>query len=209
MIYQLGDIRIRPFTPEDMTEEYFIWFHDQETTRYNSHGLFPYGKKLQEDFKRELEDPINRIVWAIEVQTIQPEQTRKIITTVGERTTSYQEQSHTYWKLVGNCSLQSINWHNRSAEFAIVIGEKGARGKGVGTKVLSMVLDHAFYKLGLNRVWTGTAATNLGMQAVAIKTGMKLEGEFREGMFLNGKFENIRCYGILSREHLLSKEKAS
>lgn len=178
MIYQEEYIRIIPFEREKhMTEKYRAWMIDPEVTKFNSWGLFPYTKKQQEQFVKDIEEGSQeQIVWAIEML------------------------NNNEWVHVGNCSLQEINNRYRSAEFAIVIGEKEARGKGVGTKVLKMVLDHAFRKLGLNRVWTGTAAPNFNMQRVAEKVGMKCEGVFREGTFLDGKFEDIFCYGILASE---------
>jgi [ribosomal protein S5]-alanine N-acetyltransferase len=197
MIYTTGPVRVRPFYERDMNREYFGWFHDPEVTRYNSHGLFPYTKKKQLEFVRDLENPTSRIVWAIEIQRDRPLLEVKF----GERpVVERHEQHETYWKVVGNCSLQSINWQYRSAEFAIVIGDREAWGKGVATAALKMVLGHAFYKLGLHRVWTGTAATNVGMMNVALKAGMRHEGVFRDGMFLDGKFTNIMCFAVLEKE---------
>ena len=61
------------------------------------------------------------------------------------------------------------------------------------------MLYHAFYKLNLNRIWTGTVATNLGMRRVAEKIGMKEEGCFREGSFVQGEHHDIIMYSILRR----------
>jgi RimJ/RimL family protein N-acetyltransferase len=38
------------------------------------------------------------------------------------------------------------------------------------------------------------------MRKVAEKLGMKEEGRFREGMFLNGKFVDIINYGLIKKD---------
>ena len=46
-------IRLRPFTVDDMGDEYITWFHSAEVTRYNSHGLFPMSKKKMEELEEK------------------------------------------------------------------------------------------------------------------------------------------------------------
>jgi RimJ/RimL family protein N-acetyltransferase len=98
---------------------------------------------------------------------------------------------------IGNVSLQSLSWINRSAEFAIIMGEKEYWGQGYGEEALRFVLEHGFKKLGLNRIWTGTGSSNVGMQKLAERVGMILEGRSRQGKFNDGKFLDIYHYGIL------------
>lgn len=186
MIYQNDKMRIVPFErSKHMTEEYRSWFNDPEATKYNSHGLFPYTPGAMLHFVKTVEDGSDsKIVWAIEI--ISPE-IRMPVPGKESWTTSG-------WKHIGNCSLDRINWINRSAEFTIVLGRE--RGKGYGKQACMWMLDHAFLKLNMNRVWTGTAEINVGMRRVCESVGMELEGTFHDGMFLNGKFVNIVMYGI-------------
>jgi ribosomal-protein-alanine N-acetyltransferase len=173
MIYRCDDKEIGYsfFGEEELNDlNYLQWFHDKDVTKHNSHGLFPYTENKKKQFLEEINEGI-RIVFAIYSLSHPP-------------------------RLIGNCSLQSINWINKSAEFAIVIGEKDFWGKGIGENALRVCLKHAFEKLGLNRVWTGTAITNIGMLHVAEKCGMRNEGVFKEAVFLNGMFEHVVEYGI-------------
>jgi RimJ/RimL family protein N-acetyltransferase len=105
------------------------------------------------------------------------------------------------WIHIGNCSLQSINLINRSAEFAVVIGEAEARGKGIGKQVCTWLIEHALLRIGLNRIWTGTAATNIAMQKTALACGMEPEGVFHEGQWLRGKFVDVFAYGITRAQY--------
>ena len=58
------------------------------------------------------------------------------------------------------------------------------------------MLEHAFLKLNMNRVWTGTASINIGMNKICQSLGMKQEAAWEDGMWLNGQFETINGYGI-------------
>lgn len=173
-------IFLQPFTEKDIENElYLSWFYDPDVTKYNSHGLFPYTQKQKQDF---LESLNKNVVFKILYD--------------------YQDaDNHIHRLWIGNTSLQSINWIYRSAEFAIVIGDKFVHGQGIGTEVCKRMIEHGFNKLNLNRIWTGTASTNIGMRKVAEKAGMKEEGKFRQGMYLKGEFVNIICYSILRMDY--------
>ena len=130
MEYHSEKVKIRPFTKEDVTPRYRSWFNDSETTRHNTHGLFPYTPEQSQAFIAALEGDRSRIIWAIELKT---DITDKYSTDFIPGTTAARRVYE--WQHVGNVSLQSINLLNRSAELAIVIGEAKARCKGIGLQV--------------------------------------------------------------------------
>lgn len=181
MIYRTDRIELRPLTREHLqTEAYHFWMNSPEVTRYNNHGLFPKTKKDMEAFIDSFESGRD-LVWAIQ----------KLI---GK---GMYKKPPLY---IGNISLQRISWVHRSAELAILIGDTNYWNKGIATEACRLVLAHGFNRLNMHRIWTGTSATNIGMQKVAIKIGMIYEGSFRDGMFLNGTYENIDCFAILDYE---------
>lgn len=180
MIYKNETLRIVPFERgKHMTEEYRSWMNDSEVTKFNSWGLFPYTSAQMDDFVKTIEyGNSSKIIWAIEKHL--------------------GAEGGGYWFHIGNCSIQSINWINRSAELAIVLGRN--RGEGHGKKAFEWMMEHGFYKLNLNRLWTGTAAINIGMNKICKSLGMKQEAAWEDGMWLNGQFETINGYGI-TRKH--------
>jgi ribosomal-protein-alanine N-acetyltransferase len=101
-------------------------------------------------------------------------------------------------KHIGNISLQSISWVDRSAEIAFVLGEKEYWGKGVMLEAGKMILDHGFNMLNLHRIHCGTTSDNQGMQKLAEKLGMEKEGVRKEALFNNGKFHDVIEYGIMN-----------
>lgn len=187
IMYETDRLVFKVFDGSDMTDEYYSWFYDQEVTKYNSHGLFPYSYKQREDFLKSIESG-ERFVLAVYTKPA----------TISQ---GVDNISHTPSIQIGNIDLTSFDWINRSAELAIVIGDKTAWGQGYGTEMCNVILEHGFKKLNMNRIWTGTADPNAGMKRLAGTVGMKYEGEFRQGKYLNGKYVNIVVYSILKEEY--------
>jgi len=187
-LYETDRFYVRPFQKEDMTEQYRQWFHDPDVTKHNSHGLFPYTKEQMAKFLAQLESS-DDLVWAVIVKNAALPNNKKA------KNSCFTGGIH-----IGNVSLQNIHRIYRNAEFACVFGEKDYWGKSYGTEATKMIFNHGFKRLNLHRIWTGTASTNIGMQKIAEKLGMKKEGVFKEAMFLNGEWIDIVEYGILAKD---------
>lgn len=171
-----ADIHLRALQESDCQGAYLNWFNDPEVCRFNSHHLFPYRQEEAEEYVRTATVSPSDLVLAI-------------ILTAGDR--------H-----IGNVSLQNINPVHRSAEFAIVLGEKEVWGKGYSKQAARLVLDHGFLTLNLHRVECGTAATNVPMQKLAEFLGMKEEGRRRQSLFRENRYLDVVEYGVLKEEYL-------
>ena len=88
-------------------------------------------------------------------------------------------------KDIGYCSIYDINRSNQSAEISILIGEKEFQGKGYGTEAVKIMLDTAFNKLGLNRVFATATRINKPSIKILEQTGFRRVGVMREYHFLN------------------------
>lgn len=168
-------VHLRSLTEADLTEKYRDWFNDEEVCQFNSHHRFP---NHDEDMRAYYETTIRSH--------------ENLVLAICDNETGVH---------VGNVSLQGINLLDRSAEFAIVIGEKGFRGRGVGAEVMHLILRHAFDQLNLHRVFCGTADNNKGMQRLALTTGFVEEGRSRQALFKNGEFHDLIHYGVLADEY--------
>ncbi len=171
---------------------YRNWFHDPDVTRHNAHGLFPYGKRAMEEYKASLESN-DIICWAVLIEM----KKKDIIPKTDGFTQNDIVLEHDIYTHIGNITLQRVNWVYRSAEMAIVMGEKDYWGKGYATEALTALFDHGFNRLNLHRIWSGTANTNTGMQKVFEKLHMFHEGTFIDAMFLNGRWVDIIEYAVL------------
>ena len=105
-------------------------------------------------------------------------------------------------KHIGNVSLQNISYIDRSAELAIIVGDKKYWGKGIGLETWKLMMNYGFRVLNLHRLYCGCANKNLGMRRIAKKSGMKPEGRRRDAFFKNGEYDDILEFGILDTEYL-------
>ena len=173
MICQLSDeYYVRALRESDLEGPYPSWFEDQEVCRYNSHGKFFKSLSSFRDYLRKL-DSEDQVVWAI----------------------CHHVDGH-----IGNIGLQALSFIDRSAEFAIILGDRRHWHKGVARLAAMALLSHGFNKLNLERVSCGTAATNEGMKKLALEMGMTLEGTRRDQLFLDGRRVDVLEFGLLRQE---------
>lgn len=174
---------LRPLEPADAKGPYLEWFNDAEVCAHNSHHVFPYTRKDALEYIERARKDRSAVILAIE---------------------TLQNGRH-----IGNISLQRIDHFARNAEYAIVIGDKKAWGKGYGEEASALLLDHAFGALGLERVYAGTFSRNKGMRALARKLGMKEEGLRRRAYFKNGALVDIVEFGLLKSEYMNGRKRGS
>ena len=161
---------LRNLVIEDVYGEYLQWLNNAETCRLNSHHRYPVSIS-------EIEKYI------IDVQGSRSSITLAIIELVSKH--------H-----IGNISLQCINYIDRSAELAYLIGSD-SWGKGYATEAGKALCIHAKETLNLHRLYLGTAGNNIGMQKVAEKLGFVREGIRREALYKENEYHNIYEYGLI------------
>lgn len=100
---------------------------------------------------------------------------------------------------LGTISLKKIDCDNKSAEYAISTRRK-AHGTGVAKASTGLILKKAFKEYGLHRVYLNVLADNKPAIRLYEKCGFVFEGESREHLILEGKYINLKQYGILENE---------
>jgi RimJ/RimL family protein N-acetyltransferase len=102
--------------------------------------------------------------------------------------------------LVGTCQLNAIDLARGTADLQIRIGEAHARGRGLGSEAVRLLLVHAFDDLGLHRVGLHVLASNRVAIAVYERAGFVREGVLREATFRDGDREDIVLMSVLRDE---------
>lgn len=102
---------------------------------------------------------------------------------------------------IGTIGLHLINYLNRSAEIAIMIGVAAQHNKGTGYHAVRKIIEHGFEQLNLNRIWLGTHHDNIAMIKIAEKCGMNVEGVQKQALWKNGQYHDIINYAILKKEY--------
>ena len=166
-------IALRVLTEKDIEGSYRYWLNDPEIIQFNSHGRFPMTPEKLSEF----------------VQSSYKSNTSLVLAVIDLKTDKH----------IGNISLQGINWVDRNAEIAFLLGEKDYWGKGVMQEAGQLLIRHGFDTLNLHRIYCGTSSANTGMQKLAEKLGMEKEGVRKEALFKEGAYHDIIEYGILKK----------
>lgn len=101
---------------------------------------------------------------------------------------------------IGNVRLHQIDRVQRSAELGIMIGVKEMWSRGLATEACTVLLDHAFGRLNLNRVGIGVVSENAAGVALWRKLGFVEEGRLREAFWVDGRPCDAIRMGLLQRE---------
>jgi len=168
------NIYLRALSEEDIDGNYKYWFNDKEVCRGNSHHKFPKNKESLKKYIFDINDSVNNIVLAV---------------------IDKSKNIH-----IGNVSLINIHNINRNAEFSIIIGEKDYWGKGYGKEAATLIINHGFNSLNLNKINCGTYDNNIAMQKNAHSLGFKKEGVRRQDEYKDGRYVDIIEYGLLKKE---------
>lgn len=153
------------------------WVNDPEVTHFMFMGDRPaLMERLEEDWERESRS-MKDIVFAV----------------VGKESE----------KAIGLCGLYGINSISRHSELRIILGEAGFWGKGYGTEVCKLLLDYAFMKLNLNKVWLGVNADNPAGLKCYENAGFKREGVLRQEIYRNGHYYDAVRLSVLREEYAI------
>ena len=156
--------------------QYFLkWFNDPEVIQYTSLYL-PMTEMSEEKYIEELESDrtkANFVIEAIDGDSSKP---------------------------IGNTGLNSISPKDHHATFGIAIGEKDCWSKGYGTEAARLLINYGFEQLNLHRINSSAFAFNERSLRLHLKVGFKEEGRQREGIYKNGKFQDLVGFGILRAE---------
>ncbi|HMY75459.1 MAG TPA: GNAT family protein, partial [Blastocatellia bacterium] len=141
--------------------------------------------------------------WLIWVdRTDSPEVTRQYIHDSKLRYENKEMMSGGIWlngEYVGAIGVVVYEWHNQMLELGYWLSAD-QQGKGIITKVVTAMIDHAFNDLGLNRVEIHCADGNLRSRAIPERLGFHQDGVMRQGGLLNGKFVDKVIYSMLADE---------
>ncbi|MCC6956363.1 MAG: GNAT family N-acetyltransferase [Anaerolineales bacterium] len=175
MIYGEG-IRFRGIEQSDLVS-FVTWLNDPEV-REGLAMYLPLSMADEQDWFEDLQKrPPEERPYLIEVQ-----------------------QDDNTWVGVGNCGFFNINWRIRSAEVGIFIGEKRFWGRGIGTKVMRLLIQVGFDTLNLNRIRLDVYDTNPRAIRTYEKAGFVYEGRQRQGMYQNGRYVDVLQMSVLRSE---------
>jgi RimJ/RimL family protein N-acetyltransferase len=170
---------LRALCEADADGPYPTWLNDAEVCRGNLHHVFPYTREGALVYIRHTAQTRDALILAVVLRE-------------GNR--------H-----IGNIALQAIHSTNRTAELAILIGERDVWGMGFAQEAAALIVEHGFGELNLQRIECGTFSKNAAMQKLALRLGMKEEGRRRNAVFKNGRYHDVVEFGLLRTDFEHSK----
>lgn len=156
----LSGEKINLCIPEEADfNQWSSWFNDQNITRFLDQGKFPNTVNQQRDF-------YNREVG-----------TGRFMALVKTKDN----------ELLGVISLSEIDFNKRDCQVAYVCPVKSSKAPLAPLEALAICTQHAFIRLGMERVWAGHAFPGLlnwirKTELVGFKTDGVFPGAFRHGI---------------------------
>jgi ribosomal-protein-alanine N-acetyltransferase len=101
---------------------------------------------------------------------------------------------------IGNIKIGPIDWGNARGEIGIMIGERSAWGKGLGTEALTAFSRYAFSGLKLAKLTAGVVDPNRSSARIFEKAGYHVEAVLRRHNVLDGRRVDVLRFALFSTE---------
>ena len=101
-------------------------------------------------------------------------------------------------KLLGECSIHSIDWRNRFAQVGVCIWNPDMRGKGYGREAVRFVVDWALNYHGLSRLEAWIVEGNEPSIVLFRSFGFEYEGTLRSRYLHRGVRRDIQIWALLA-----------
>lgn len=155
-------IYLREVRESDVNERYYSWMNDHEVTQFLESRYYPNSLNKIADYVKSKDGDPNNVFMAI---------------------VDKAAGAH-----IGNVKLGPIDWIHRTAEVAIILGEKTAWGKGFGTETLELITQYAFKKLNLRKLTAGCYSNNKASEKAFVKAGYVVEGVRKSHFYCDGSY---------------------
>ena len=143
---------LRTLTVADATDRYLGWMRDPEATRFLESRLVDHDLGSLRDFIVSCNDSPASLLLGI----------------------CLRDRAH-----IGNIKLGPIDPYHQHAPIGLLIGERDMWGKGYATEAITALTAHAFREIGLQKLYAGCYASNVGSARAFRKAGWVEEGRNR------------------------------
>jgi len=96
---------------------------------------------------------------------------------------------------IGSIGLKITNHNAKIAEVGFMI-KSNAQGKGFASEALTLIRNHAFFELNLNKLVATCAVNNTGSYKLLEKIGFIREGCLKQNVIINNKYVDDYIYGL-------------
>ncbi len=104
-------------------------------------------------------------------------------------------------KKIGVGGLIHIDYKNKNADIAIIIGDKKFHGRGIGSVTLDKILQYGFKKLNLHRISAEVIEYNISSIRLFEKFNFKLEATFRDILWRKNQWWGIKSFYLTNENY--------
>lgn len=167
-------VRLRPLLPSDL-EPVFAWYTDPDL-------VAPFDRYSVESF-----DSFSRSISAAasEPASLAPR---------------YAVERKPEGDLVGVVGHYRPHPVLEYIEVWYLIGSPAARGRGIGSEAVGLLVDELFRTEPVERVGANCDVENVASVRLLEKIGMRREGTLRSALFHHGRWHDVHLYGISRSE---------
>jgi ribosomal-protein-serine acetyltransferase len=102
-------------------------------------------------------------------------------------------------RISGACGFHALDWRNRSVSIGYWLAAAAQR-RGLITRGVTAMLDHAFGAWSMHRLELRAAPANTRSRAAAERLGFTEEGRLREAELVGGRHHDLIVYSMLASE---------
>ena len=169
---------LRTLTAADATERYLGWMRDPQVTRFLESRLVDHDLASLAAYIAECNDSAASLLLAI----------------------CLADGTH-----IGNIKLGPIDRYHEHAAVGLMIGERDMWGRGYATEAIAALTAYAFGDIGLQKLYAGCYASNVGSARAFLKAGWVEEGRNRSHWRSDGGREDNIQLGITRSDRSASR----
>ena len=109
--------------------------------------------------------------------------------TSGEYQFAIETKEHK--RFIGKCGFTRVNWKNRLAELAILIGDGAYRGKGYGEDAVRLLIRFGFEEMNLRKLEAYVFDFNEAALRCYEKCGFRREAVLKKEMYREGAYHDV------------------
>lgn len=163
--WAFGGVRLFQLDEANVSDAYVGWMADPEINRYLESRFSTHDRSSIASYVREMRNSNTNLFCGIH---------------------SLELDRH-----VGNIKLGPIDLVHRRGEIGIMIGDREAWGRGIGSAAIEAICAIAKQDLNLRKLTAGCYAANRGSQKAFEKAGFSVEGIRPRHYILDGQDEDL------------------
>lgn len=176
---ELVYLRTPDIEKDVISGKWHSWFNDKTTTKYLGQGIYPNTVEKQVDFVNSLKNDKSRVVLCI-----------------------VDKSNDTH---IGVVSFNDIDYINRKAYIAIVIGEESYPA-GAPLEALALMAEYGFDRLNLNKIMSGQVADLWKWANTVELIGFRIEGYNKSVIIRDGHIYDAVSLGLTAERFLKLRE---